>query len=124
MRFFELGWSGRLETSSFQGLSAGNTWRALRMRSASGVSNITGCLTGGNGRPPEWTRDSPAAMTAATASAAWYPSAVHFRMAHSPEFRHLENAAAGRRAPRGPFGDEYGWVGRGCQASAGASLAG
>src|SRR5262245_62052156 len=49
MRFLELGCSGNLETSSFQGLSGGKTWRAARILSASGVLNITGCLIAGMG---------------------------------------------------------------------------
>src|SRR5690242_10722391 len=50
----ELGRRGRREMSSFQGLSGGKTWRAARMRSASGVLNITGpriAGIGGRSRP-------------------------------------------------------------------------
>src|SRR5262249_25333799 len=45
----ELGSTGRPETSSFQGLSGGNTCSAARIASASGVSNITGALISGKG---------------------------------------------------------------------------
>src|SRR5947209_4170335 len=43
----ESGWTGRREMSSFQGLSAGKTWRAARILSASGVLNITGFVMAG-----------------------------------------------------------------------------
>ena len=38
----DCGCHGRVGMSSFQGLSGGNTCSAARMRSASGVSNISG----------------------------------------------------------------------------------
>ena len=47
MIFFEFGLSGQAETLAFQGLSAGKTWRASRIRSASGVLNMTGCSISG-----------------------------------------------------------------------------
>jgi hypothetical protein len=52
--FFELGRSGRFETSSFQGLSAGNTCKAARTLSASGVLNWIGrVISGIFGRPAD-----------------------------------------------------------------------
>src|SRR6516165_2232495 len=57
MMFFELGCVGQREMSVFQGLSGGNTCSAARMRSACGVSNITGRVMAGifgSGRPLEW----------------------------------------------------------------------
>ena len=45
--FFEFGWSGQSSTSRFQGLSGGNTSRADRIASASGVSNETGVVIAG-----------------------------------------------------------------------------
>src|SRR5690242_3840536 len=45
----EFGWRGRFEISMFQGLSGGKTWRAVRIRSASGVLNINGRVIGGIG---------------------------------------------------------------------------
>ena len=44
----ECGWTGRDEMSSFHGLSGGKICIAARMRSASGVSNITGAVIGGS----------------------------------------------------------------------------
>ena len=45
--FFEFARIGRFEMSSFQGLLRGNTCKALKIRSASGVLNMTGCLISG-----------------------------------------------------------------------------
>src|SRR5262245_31965738 len=57
-----LGWSGHLETSAFQGLSAGNTCSAATMASASGVLNITGAVIAGSFWP---------ALTGGPSSADW-----------------------------------------------------
>src|SRR5579871_5912519 len=47
MMFFELGCKGHLEMSVFQGLSAGNTCKASRIRSAWGVLNRIGLVISG-----------------------------------------------------------------------------
>src|SRR4029079_11212180 len=43
----DCGCRGRVRMSSCHGLSCGNTWRASRTRSASGVSNSSGFSIGG-----------------------------------------------------------------------------
>src|ERR1700731_1232883 len=61
IRLVEPGWTGRFEMSSFHGLSGGKTWSAERMRSASGVLNMTGRVIrgiGGRSRPRDAWRDA------------------------------------------------------------------
>src|SRR6516162_214258 len=50
--FFESRCTGNFEMSSLKALSGGNTWRAARILSASGVLNITGLVMSGIFGPP------------------------------------------------------------------------
>src|SRR6476646_8851047 len=63
--FAELGCTGRLEMSSFHGLSGGKTCKAARIASASGVLNRTGWVSAGIGG-----RSAGAAASAADSRAA------------------------------------------------------
>src|SRR5712692_1713681 len=81
MRFFELACSGSFEMSSFHGLSGGNTCKAARILSASGVWNSTGFVTAGilgSGRPLECLTEPSASSASATLAVPWLqqPSAI------------------------------------------------
>ena len=61
----ESAWTGIFETSWFHGLSGGKTCIASRMRSASGVPNITGAVIFGiGGRTPGAAKARAVAATA------------------------------------------------------------
>ena len=65
----ESAWTGIFETSWFHGLSGGKTCIASRMRSASGVPNITGAVIFGIGGRTRGAATARAAAPAATRSA-------------------------------------------------------